>query len=500
MPTPSCNEHSRKRFLTALRDETFDVLILGGGINGAGTLRDLALRAKVAGTPLKLALVEKNHFASGTSGKNSQLIHGGLRYLEYFEFSLVREALRERATLLEIAPHLVEPQALLLPTYGWFDTILYQTGLWMYDWFAGARNIERHRNVPLKRLVELLPGIETKGLTAAARFYDARSHSARLVLENIFEAAGNGAVAANYCEAVSKEKEGDAWRVRLRDSLTGDSFETRARQLVDATGAWSTESHPRLVRGSHLILPQLFPGEEAISYFDTQGRIIFFIPWGTHRNLTLVGTTDADHTAGADKVAISDDETRYLLSIVARVFPKHSRVTPIATYASLRPLLPSGGSATSASREHRIWRAEDGIVHISGGKYTTYRSMSEEASDLIAGRAAPALSEVHVTASTPVAGNSQDAVRAMLARHPRAMVNHYGVLSAEFERTISPEVLPGLDAFESAQFRWARRHELAQKLSDFLYVSTYLGYERPWAAETLAALEAEFRKPVPTAG
>jgi len=486
---------SRSRFLQALRSETFDVLILGGGINGAGTLRDLALRARTAGKPLNLALVEKNHFASGTSGKNSQLIHGGLRYLKYFEFSLVREALRERATLLEIAPHLVEPQALLLPTYGLFDTLLYQTGLWMYDLFAGSRNIARHTRVPVAKLAEMLPGIETRGLTAAARFYDAHSHSARLVLENIFEAIGNGAVAANYCEAESKEKIDGVWRVRLRDSISGERFETRARKIVDATGAWSGESHPRLVRGSHLILPQLFPGDDAISYFDSQGRIIFFIPWGTHRNLTLVGTTDVDHAGDADHVAISDGETTYLLSIVARVFPKHAGVQPISTYASLRPLLPSKGSATSASREHRIWNAEDGIVHISGGKYTTYRSMSAEAADLVARDVMPELVDTHVTAETPINGNSREAVAVMLERYPREAVRHYGVLTPEFQKTIGGRVIAGLDEFETAQLHWARRHELSQKLSDFLYVSTYLGYERRWSADALAALEAEFAKP-----
>lgn len=495
MRAPSCTAESRREFLGRLRRETFDVLILGGGINGAGTLRDLALRSKTAGAPLKLALVEKNHFASGTSGKNSQLIHGGLRYLKYFEFRLVREALRERATLLEIAPHLVEPQPLVLPTYGWFDTALYHAGLWMYDLFAGSRNIGRHHRIPLAVFEKLFPGLETRGLTAVARFFDAHSHSARLVLENLFEAIGNGAIAANYCASEAKTRDGDLWRVTLRDTLAGDSFETRARKVVDATGAWSNESHPRLVRGSHLILPQLFKGDDAISYFDEHGRIIFFIPWGTHRDLTLVGTTDVDHHGDADHVAISDEETRYLLSIVARLFPQQSGITPISTYASLRPLLPSAGSATSASREHRIWRADDGVVHISGGKYTTYRSMSEEAADLAAHDVCPEIEGTHVTAAIPVNGNSRAEVAKMLSEYPREAVRHYGVLTPAFQRTISDDVLPGLNEFETAQLRWAREHELAQQLSDFLYVSTYLGYERRWANADLAALERQFGEP-----
>ena len=235
---------TRVERLGRLAAETHDLLILGGGINGAGIVRDLALRARVAQHRLKLALIDKGHFASGTSGKNSQLIHGGLRYLKYMEFRLVREALQERSTLLEIAPHLVEPLAFLIPMYSQFAKYFYGTGLWMYDTLAGSRNISPHRGVALEELSKLEPGLNPHELVSAAVFWDARVHSARFVLENLFEAASNGAVVMNYLEAVSFRQAGDVWTVGVRDSLDGSAFELKTRKLVNTTGPWAGEVWP----------------------------------------------------------------------------------------------------------------------------------------------------------------------------------------------------------------------------------------------------------------
>jgi Glycerol-3-phosphate dehydrogenase len=193
--------NSREATIERLQDGPLDVLILGGGINGAGIARDLALRSRRAGVELRVGLVEQRHFASGTSGRNSQLIHGGLRYLKGLEFGLVAESLRERATLLRIAPHLVSPQPFLIPMYGWFARLFYGTGLAIYDVLSRGGALPRHRSLTRSDVMGLEPGLSTDRLTSGAIYFDARVHSARFVLENIFEAARNGAMIVNYARA-----------------------------------------------------------------------------------------------------------------------------------------------------------------------------------------------------------------------------------------------------------------------------------------------------------
>ena len=392
---------TREQQIQRLRNARLDVLILGGGINGAGVARDLALRAKEAGRPLNVGLVEQGHFASGTSSRNSQLIHGGLRYLKNLEFHLVREALRERALLLRLAPDYVQPLRFLMPISSWFERYYYAAGLAMYDLLAGRAKIERHRMLSRAEAERLEPKLAGGRLRYAALFSDARVNSARFVLANIFDATGNGVAAANYVRAESWEREGEGWRVRLRDMLSGEVFEARTRKLVDTTGPWSRTGGLRLVRGSHLIFPRLNESENAIAWFEEAGRIIFVIPWGERNQLSLVGTTDVDHEQGPDDVRISAAETAYLLDIVKRLFPS-ADARPLAAFSALRPLLrDESASATRTSREHRIWNTPDGVLHVSGGKYTTYRLMSEEAADLIAREIAPPLAGIHPTSRTP---------------------------------------------------------------------------------------------------
>jgi len=479
--TPAITPSTRAGSIERLRSETFDVLILGGGINGAGVARDLALRSRIAGSARRVALVEQNHFASGTSGKNSHLIHGGLRYLKQLDFSLVRESLRERETLLRIAPHLVSPLPFLMPLAGLTQSIYYNTGLLLYDFLSGPA-LPRHRRVGLAEVQRMEPGLAIPGMTGAAEYYDAQVHSARLVLENIFEAIANGAAIANYVRAGQPVKE-DLWRVPLRDAIRGEVFETRARTLINATGPWARDPRPRLVRGSHIIVPRLNASDHAIAYFEENGRIIFFIPWADR---TLIGTTDVDHDGSPDRVAISESELGYLRGIAATVFPASAAMEPVATFSSLRPLLPSEGSATRATRDHRIFRDAAGMVHIMGGKYTTYRSMSEEAADL----AVPKLKHLHVTADHPVNGNSAEAVDAALAEAAALAKNHslaepenilllrqYGVLAPVVMKCMPEHDLGNLSRFDAARLIFAIRHEMAQQADDFLTVSTTLAYQ-----------------------
>ncbi len=488
---PSVNSDTRRLAIERLRGETFDVLILGGGINGAGTVRDLALRAKSGQAKLRVALVEKNHFSSGTSGKNSHLIHGGLRYLKQFDFRLVREALQERAVLLRIAPHLVETQPFLMPLAGVVKSLYYDFGLTVYDLFDRSGAVPRHRNMSLADVHALEPGLSPPGMTGAAEFYDAQVRSARLVLENIFEAIGNGVACANYVAAEEHERdEKGLWRVQLRDTRTGETFEARARALIDSTGPWAKDPAPRLVRGSHIVMPRLNSSKHAIAHFEEDGRIIFFIPWGERGERTLIGTTDVDHTGSADDVHISEQEVEYLRGIAARIFPASARMEMASTFSSLRPLLASHGSATKATREHHIYRDPQGIIRMTGGKYTTYRVMSEEAADLVTEEVAPALRQVHLTAKTALNGNTPEAVQALLkdarvtsAKHQIAeseiimLIRQYGVsMPAVLEYVESAEIA-GRANIDAARLRYAVQHEMALEPRDFMEVSTSLGLE-----------------------
>lgn len=493
--TPAVQSDTRHAAIERLRLETFDVLILGGGINGAGTARDLALRGKGA-VPLNVALVEQNHFSSGTSGKNSHLIHGGLRYLKQLDFRLVREALHERAVLLKIAPHLVEPQPFLLPVAGIAKSLYYDFGLTIYDFFDGSGAVPWHRRLSLGQVRELEPGLAAPGMTGAMEFYDAQVRSARLVLENIFEAIGNGAACANYVQAEGHARDEDRlWRVQLRDSISGERFEARARVLVDSTGPWAKDPAPRLVRGSHIVMPRLNASKHAIAYFEEQGRIIFLIPWGERGDRTLIGTTDVDHDGSADEVRISEEETHYLRGIAARIFPASAKMEPVATFSSLRPLLASHSSATKATREHHIYRDEQGIIRITGGKYTTYRSMSEEAADLVTAEVAPGLQSVHLTATRALNGNTPDAIealvkgaRSMAAEHGVAeseiqmLIRQYGVLTGAVLNYVETAGIAGRANIDAARLVFAARHEMAIEHRDFLEVSTSLafdGYDAP---------------------
>jgi len=448
---PAFHPQSRKENLARLIGEPLDVLIIGGGINGAGIARDLALRA--CGT-LRIGLIEKRYFGSGTSSRNSQLIHGGLRYLEHFDFALVKEALHERARLVKLAPGLVEPLRFVMPFETWFQRRYYGIGLWLYDLLAGSHNIAPRLNLSLAELKRIEPDLNLVGLHSAAIFSDCRVNSARLLLENLFDAARHGVIAVNYAEAAGWQRRGEILEVNIEDRLGGGESVVRAHQIVDARGPWEGGANLRLVRGSHIIVPALTDSGNAIAHFHRDGRIIFVIPWGPQNSLSLIGTTDVDHSGSPDEVSITPQEIRYLQAIARELFRDAGDLKPIAVYSSLRPLVAADGSPSAASRGHKIWK-QDGVVKITGGKYTTYRSMSQEAVDLLApdlrGRCT-----THESAFTP-------------ARKP--------------------------DTAE-AIIQQAVDYEMAQRLADLMFVCTYWGYERSWDAEALRPLAHEMGRPL----
>jgi glycerol-3-phosphate dehydrogenase len=386
----------------ALVDGDYDVVIIGGGMAGAGCARDLALRG------LSVALVEKGDFASGTTAYSSKLIHGGLRYLELFDFGLVRESLRERETLRRLAPHLVRPLPFLVPIYRESSRGLVKVrmGLALYDWLTPGRNRERYRVLRPVDTLTLEPGLRAQDLRGAGYYFDdLLVVPERLCLENVLSACRHGARAFNYApvEAILRDRRGAVAGVRVRDLLTDRSVRLGTRIVVNATGPWAdelralggvTERGRRVLRrtkGIHCLLPRLT--DRAIYHSTGDERMIFVIPW---REFSLVGTTDSDFDGDLDRLHATREEVSYLLDEVRKVLPD-PRVTleqVVYTYAGVRPLsFEEGKRESDVSRAHKVVPEEDGrFLSITGTKLTCFRSLAAALGDQVVrtlGRGAP---------------------------------------------------------------------------------------------------------------
>ncbi len=371
-------------------DRPYDLVIIGGGITGAGVARDAVLRG------LKVALFEMGDFASGTSSKSSKLIHGGLRYLEHGEIGLVFESVSERRVQTRVAPHLVRPQAFLLPIYK--DQKpgleLMNIGLWIYDSLAMFRAPRMHKTFRGARAAELEPEMRKDGLKGIIEYYDCATDDARLVLENILDARAAGATCRNYTAVTSLERDagGRIRGVHVRDVITGETERVACRAVVLAAGAWTDETIQRLevpvtrpllrrTKGIHLVFPrERLPVTRAVTLVSAvDGRVMFVIPW---RGRTVVGTTDTDFEGTADEVYADAADAEYLCRATNEYFPgAHLKPADvIATWAGLRPLIRGEAheDESEVSREHEIFARDDGMVIIAGGKLTTYRRMAKE--------------------------------------------------------------------------------------------------------------------------
>ena len=365
-----------------MRSERFDVLVIGGGVTGCGIALDAASRG------LKVALLERNDFASGTSSKSSKLIHGGLRYLRQLQLHVTIEASREKARLKKLAPHLVEDLPFLLPLWSRAARPVIASGLWIYDAAAGFPKGRIHKHLGRRETLEALPGLRCQGLRGGYVYFDARADDCHLVLHLARKAAELGAVLVNYAPVTGLVKVGG----KVAGAHTRN-FTVAADRVVNATGVWCdgvrTADDPaarptvRPSKGIHLIVSadRLGLAMAAMLPSPADGRIVFLIPWGQR---VVIGTTDTDYAGSLDAPRVDAGDVAYLLDVVNLNVPKAklTRADVLSSYAGLRPLLVDGAEVPSkASREHHLFESGSGLITITGGKLTTYRLMAKQVVD-----------------------------------------------------------------------------------------------------------------------
>jgi glycerol-3-phosphate dehydrogenase len=479
--------------------DSFDLVVVGGGITGAGVALDAASRG------YSVALVEKSDFSAGTSSRSSKLVHGGLRYLQNFDLGLVREALLERSLLVRLAPHLVTPLPFVVATFeGKRPDRMLGVGLNMYDvmsWRRGRDEAEewspdRHRTIDGAEVVECIPALAERDPTAGYLFYDCQTDDARLVVTVLGEAERFGTVIANRCEVTGLvERRGRATGVLVRDALGGGEFELAADNVVNATGVWADRLRPqelyveeevpviRPSRGTHVTLPRDLLDVRAGAIVPAGGgRTVFVLPW---LGRTLVGTTDNDYEGSVEHVPPGEEDVEYLLAAVNGFFGTALGPGDLTgAYAGVRPLISTGDPKKSVdiSRKAELYETSSGLVTITGGKLTTWRRMAKLAVDRIVereGREAPCRTDeiqlgMPADADTlPEAAGVDEESRTHLASrygHAANLVMRLAAVDSRLAERISPD-LPDI----AAEAAFAVDHEQAHAVADVLLRRTRLG-------------------------
>jgi glycerol-3-phosphate dehydrogenase len=488
--TPSPTSFRRADSLAQLDGGTFDVLVIGGGITGAGVALDAASRG------WRTALVERDDFASGTSSKSSKLIHGGLRYLQQGDVRLVYEALRERKRLRRNAPHLVHVLPFMIPILTKDGVVSRKiaralgSAMWMYDITGGWRIGRIHRRLRAKAALRHLPTMDSRRLASAYLYFDAEADDARLCLTVARTAADHGAVVANRCCVVSMDGTPGDHSVRMRDTISGREFVTRARVVVNATGVWADDVraldenvHPDTIqpaKGVHLTVPweKVRNDIAVVIPVPKDRRSLFVVPWvpkgdGTFR-FTYVGTTDTAYDGPVDDPQCTRDDIEYVLNALNASVTTGVTVEDVTgVWSGLRPLVKSDGGASGRtadlSRRHKVSVSPSGVVTVTGGKLTTYREMAEDAMDEAEGllgssrrcrtrslplRGASGRTEGRDSSATHLHGrfgSDARAVRALIERDP----------------ALGSELVPGLP-YLAAEAVWAATEEMATTLDDIL--------------------------------
>ena len=493
----------RSQALAALADDEFDVVVVGGGITGAGVALDAAARG------YSVALLERADYASGTSSRSSKLVHGGLRYLQHFDLGLVREALLERQLLVALAPHLVRPLPLVVPAFdGAHPDRLVGVGLNLYDVMARDRDRrrrseswspDRHRIISGEEVVELLPALAAREPTSGYLFYDCQTDDVRLVLTVLGEAERFGAVCANRVDVTALlERDGRAAGVHARDAESGARFEVRAANVVNATGVWADELRPqelhdevelpriRPSRGTHVTLRhEDLPLVGGAIVPAGNGRSIFALPWLGH---TLVGTTDNDYEGPLEHIRPSGEDIAYLLDAVNAFFGSELVADQLTgAFAGVRPLISTGDPKKSVdiSRKAELYETSSGMITITGGKLTTWRRMAKMTVDRLVerdARDAPCRTqEIPLGQAIPAEELPRvDGVGAVGPDPYEALASRYGhaahdVLALASERgELAQPIVAGLPDL-LAEAALAARREQARSIGDVLLRRTRLG-------------------------
>ncbi len=523
----------RARNLAHMENEHFDVLVIGGGVTGAGVALDAVARG------YNVALVEKADFASGTSSKSTKLVHGGIRYLPNFDFGLVQEAVVERGLLLQNAPFLVKPLEFVLPIYegdmhpvgmpfttpgGIGLSFLLNIGLTLYDLMSGGRSVKWHRHLTREQVLELAPALVQEGLKEGFTYYDAQTNDARLTLSLIHTASRYGATITNYSEVVSFIEEGDKVKgAVIHDRLTDQQITVRARHIVNATGVFSeqveelTGTEPQVSiepsKGSHIVLSRedVKIGDSAVVLPETEDkRILFLVPWESR---VVYGTTDTG-SGDLDHPVATKEDVAYLLGYLNHYMNVNlTEKDIISTYAGYRPLVkPRNTSASTAklSRSHVVLQSTSDLVTVTGGKLTTYRRMAQDAVDVLSKRDGAKV--IHPTRALPLQGSAgwqtirhlieQRGAKLGLSASSVEHINHsYGTMAqtildiVEEDPSLAAQLIDDLP-YIRAEVVYACRYEMAITPDDILAHRTSIVLEDRQAGagilnEVVALMERE---------
>ena len=513
------NPDQRQSAITALGSESFDVLVIGGGVNGVGAALDAASRG------LKVALIESQDIAAGTSSRSSKLIHGGLRYLEQYDFKLVREALHERELLVStLCPHLVKPVGFLFPLTEKFKERTYVgAGLALYDALRGfQRGMPWHKHLSQKQINEIAPSLRPDIIMGAIKYFDAQVDDARHTLSVARTAARHGAVIATRVSAESLIRNGKrVVGVNARDLVSGERIAIKATVTVMCAGVWSDELHANfdlkagynvtMSKGVHIVLPGSAIKSDAGIILKTPVSVLFIIPWA---DKWIVGTTDTPYTGDRAEPFANREDVQYIVDQANRVLTPQIKINEIiGVYAGLRPLVANnkGSATTKLSREHTVDRPAPGFVSIAGGKYTTYRIMGRDVIDLAVNELRK-LSPESVTEKLPLIGADgyfalvqqteaiadESGLDSQTVTH---LLNRYGSLISEILDLIKadPSLAKKLDAdlpYLKAEIYYAVSHEGARSVDDVISRRTRISFEAHNQGLDLADAIAEIIAPV----